>query len=363
MIACMSAIYLLNPDRYMHVILCREFPDFRYAWDTDYLDEHGITPEIWAMEHRVDYDEYLEGSKQRMDAVVNPPFNVAFWGQPYEGGIYDPVSIAGENEVILPTGMKVEVTSDQWHYWARKLGFKVRRLRESRKARVLFNLASIVYASTEMDFNSNLLITGRDRIRIRSPKEYKDVKDYKHFCDGCPLAAGCAYAMKGAVCTLPESDTGRFARLFGSRDSKDILTGLRMMTQANASRLETAIQAEKEDGEISKLTTQLMGQLFNQGVQLAKLLDPTLRASPKIQIGINNSAGNSEVTVASDPRQFIASALTELKGAGVPVKRITNDMLVEYMAAKESGNIREIESIIARNTVIDADESSKEVPF
>jgi len=145
-------------------------------------------------------------------------------------------------------------------------------------------------------------------------------------------------------------DLSAFAQLFGSADPKDVMAGTRMLVQRNAQRLETAIKREEERGEYSRDVTSLANQVFSQGVTLAKLMDPSLRAGPTVALQLN-SGGAGSVTIdgsASSADQLsMAQSLKELTDEGIPLREITDDMMVKYMSAKASGDPKVVLQVLA----------------
>ena len=150
---------------------------------------------------------------------------------------------------------------------------------------------------------------------------------------------------------LSSRDPGELAKLLGGQESKEILVGMRMIVMRNANRLEDAMDAEV-DGEINKEVTALSQTVFSQAHAMAKLLDPSLRAAPKVQIGIR-AGGQVSIDGSSDSgtELDIASALKELTNQGVPLKDITDQMLLDFMDARANGDTRAIAAVIENNTI------------
>jgi hypothetical protein len=73
----------------------------------------------------------------------------------------------------------------------------------------------------------------------------------------------------------------------------------------------------------------MMGQVFDQGVKLAKLIDPSLAGGARIQI--NNGVGASAEQVFN-PKQFVSAAIRELEARGVKREDITPEMIQGMLA-------------------------------
>lgn len=125
-----------------------------------------------------------------------------------------------------------------------------------------------------------------------------------------------------------------FARLFGSENARDVMTGTRMLVQRNAMRLEKLMDDEEETGEYSANATALSSQVFNQGMTLAKILDPSLRSGPKVAVQVNSVGGSSVTSIdgSSTGEITMATAMKELLDQGVPLEDLTDKMMVNYMA-------------------------------
>ena len=92
----------------------------------------------------------------------------------------------------------------------------------------------------------------------------------------------------------------------------------------------------------------MMGQVFDQGVKLAKLIDPNLNGS-KVQVNVSGAATVS----ATSPRQLIAAAVRELEARGVPREKITTEMIQGLLTGMndESAKNRAIEGTVVQSRV------------
>jgi hypothetical protein len=122
--------------------------------------------------------------------------------------------------------------------------------------------------------------------------------------------------------------------MFKSRDADQIIDGLSTLLAANANRLEKGVEEEQAYGELDPEVTKIANQLFNQGVQLAKLIDPNLRGGTKVQV---NVGGDAQVITASSPKQVMGSIVRELERRGIPREQITPEMVSGLLAEMASG--------------------------
>jgi hypothetical protein len=123
-----------------------------------------------------------------------------------------------------------------------------------------------------------------------------------------------------------------------TRNADDIIDGLSLITSAGANRLERSMKVEQAIGDVDPDVTKMMAQVFDQGVKLAKLLEPQRFSSgSKVQVNVGGAA--AEVSTAN-PRQLAASIVQALVAQGVPRDKITPDMIsgfLENMANPDAG--------------------------
>lgn len=150
----------------------------------------------------------------------------------------------------------------------------------------------------------------------------------KFLCDTCSLALRCDYYRSGSVCSVPNAEPTPLSKYFGTRDAGQIIDGLQIVLQAGVRRFERGLRAEISDGETNPNVTRLQTSVFDQGVKLAKLLDPSLRGGG-VQV---NVGGGSAVQVNqggdNNPRGAIAAAIRELEARGIPRESITQEMIL-----------------------------------
>lgn len=271
---------------------------------------------------------------------------------------YDPSEDCQNSSVRLPCGRVVRPEEwGTWGKWFRMLGFDWRKI-QSFADRCEFCLASAHWGAQY--FRSEIPFSVRDpHIGVRVGDEPPIAGDFvdryrrahaedgdKVICDACSLASRCKLYREGAVCTLKESPSAELAQMFGSRNSDQIIAGLNKLLAMNAERVVEARDREStaEDGLDDKVT-RLIDNMINQGVKIAKLVNPAL-ANPKLQIQI----GLAQVQGGGTPpaNQLASAAIAELVRRGHPRESITVDMVeaviretVSETAAIEAGEVND----------------------
>jgi len=177
----------------------------------------------------------------------------------------------------------------------------------------------------------------------------------KFTCDTCILHNACKLYREGSVCTVKGSDTVALADAFGSRSADVIMTGLSKLVEKNAERLENAMAAEEAAGEIDPEVTKLSKTVFDQGVKLVKLIDPTKAGGPKVQVNVGVGAGGqASVGIAgTDPKQLMATIVAELEAGGIPRDQITGDMIKGVLRSMANvGQQQALTTAITKNKTI-----------
>lgn len=213
--------------------------------------------------------------------------------------------------------------------WCEALGFQYKDLMIPRN-RCMFNIKSAVWAGQNyMElYNFKTRGTGSGDYEssdadhtpattashLSSPK--KQSEGDRLLCDTCTLQSKCKYFRVGSVCTVPGAEPVPLSRLFNTRNADDIIDGLGTILAASTNRLQKATEWEQIDGELSPEVTKMMGQIFDQGVKLAKLLEPQ-RFGSGAKVQVNVGQGGAASVSTADPRQFVAAAVRELRQQGI----------------------------------------------
>jgi hypothetical protein len=261
------------------------------------------------------------------------------FGLGYAAADVEPRTLAQKGKVILPAGTekKYEIVAAN-PQWVVALGFRPVDLAVPRN-RCMYNIKSAVWAaehyvelfkfktrggetpdSTSSDRNFVPATTAGGPIS----KTAKAKEGDQFHCDTCSLFDKCKYARVGAVCSVPGAEPTALARFFQTRDSDMIIDGLGVLLGTQTRRLERGLTEEEEWGEVSPEVTKMISQIFDQGVKLAKLVDPKLRGSG---VNINVGAGGTAGIQISNPNQAIGAVVRELEARGVPRNEITPELI------------------------------------
>jgi hypothetical protein len=174
--------------------------------------------------------------------------------------------------------------------------------------------ADFLPATTKSPFTTSLPVLPTDKIA----------------CDSCSLTDTCKQYREGSVCTVGR-DNKSLASMFQTRDSGLVMEGLSSILAKQAERAERAIEDEEEFGEMSPETTQMLNALFSNGVKYAKLIDPALRAGPKVNVNVN---GGSAVSVGSErttPQAIMSEVIKAIEATGIERSQITPSMVRTMM--------------------------------
>jgi hypothetical protein len=336
---------------------------------------------VWGQEHRVvitDIPSVSTGPGRKLLTVLRTlqedypaaiihihglySFRSAF-GMGFGAADIEPRTAAQKGKLHFPSGKEERyeraVANPQW---VTSLGFKPVDLAIPR-VRCMYNIKSALWAGKNYDliFNFKTRPTPASQIDTVSPDaDYKPVTDTrimtknnlivkpgdKFQCDTCSLTETCKYYRDGAVCSVPGSEPVDLAKMFRTRDSDQIIDGLGILVAANTKRLDRAMREEEAFGDISPEVTRTLGQVFDQGIKLAKLVDPNLRGGTRVQVNVG--PGGTASVASANPRQLIATAVRELEQKGVRREDITPDMIGGLLAsmADPANAQRAIESAV-----------------
>lgn len=266
-------------------------------------------------------------------------WKVAF-GMGWKAADVEPRTAAKKGKVHLPSGKEEKFERVQANpKWVTVLGFKPVDLEVPRK-RCMYNIKSAVWAGENYE-KLYKFQTRRDGELVDSesapvdfkPRETqshlsrsKKAQEGDHFvCDTCSLQDDCKYYRNGAVCSVPGAEPIKLSRMFSSRDVDQIIDGLGVLMKANTKRLERGLEYEEIDGELDSEVSKMMGQVFDQGMKLAKMVDPARFSGPKVQVNV--APGGAASVSSGNPRQLIAAAIRELEASGIKREEITTEMI------------------------------------
>ncbi len=281
------------------------------------------------------------------DAIIHVhglySFNIAF-GNTFGSVDMDPRPLAKMGKVNLPNGRQVlyEKTANT-PQWVEVVGFNTTELAVPRN-RCMFNMRSAQWAAVHYQENLRFRVRGGDgpvdstsptatavvpvTLSSKSTALKATVGD-KFLCDTCSLADTCKYFRDGSVCSLPDTDAARLSRHFNTRNSDHIIDGLGVLMEEQAKRLAMGRRIEDEDGELHPEVSRIIGNMFDKGVALAKLVDPSLRAGPLVGI---NVGGPAQVAAGGTAQELASTAVAELEKRGYTREQITAPLIEAVLA-------------------------------
>lgn len=263
------------------------------------------------------------------------------------------------DRVVLPTGRVVAYHNKfdlRYKDWFDLIG-EDQTYFIDKKARIRACLTSVKWASMHFDSVTPFVAAGGRGIMgskntVFMPSEFFKVSDkdfilpaarrkamrnlglkvdeYDQFsCDTCILHNACTLYRQGSVCTVKGSEGMALADAFGSRNADVIMNGLSQLLQRNAERLEDSMAKEEADGELDPEVTKLSKTVFDQGVKLVKLIDPSKAGGAKVQVNVGvGQGGQANVGISgSSPKELMATVVAELEAAGIPRDEIDSTMV------------------------------------
>lgn len=262
------------------------------------------------------------------------------FGLPFRAVDFDPALIADEKSVTLPNGrhLPVEELDEHHQMWVHLAGLGVRDL-DSWSGRALFNIRAAQWAGKHYRENIVFLARGKARpsdsvhtrmreggavITARRPVTLGD----KFLCNVCSVQDTCKYFREGGVCSIPDSEPAELASFFKTRNADTIIEGLTTLLASEAHRYKKGVQAEpyRDDDTLDPELTKLAKNLFDNGVKLAKLLNPALAGGPKVGVQVN--VGAAGALSSGTPNALMASIIAQLEAQGIPRDKITPEMVM-----------------------------------
>ncbi len=293
--------------------------------------------------------------------------------------------MAANYQVRLPTGEVIHVdnagSTPGYRKWVRLLGYSPGQIQKEARFRCEFNIRSHYWMAenwmedttetvpvarqpplTADDFKD--LLTGEtpEPVAVKIPRVKKlklgtSIGD-RFYCDACSFATTCRVYRKGSICAVPDSEADELARHFQTRNSEVIIQGLGKLMEGQVERLVDGRKQEKATGELDPHVTRIADNLFKQGTQLAKLVDPGLR-SAAVAVNIA-SAGDTAIGVGGMPETSneIASRIVgQLEAKGVPRDEIDAELVRRVIETGDlEGVVRELSGTKALPQFIDVQE-------
>lgn len=259
----------------------------------------------------------------------------------------DPRVTAQKGKVTLPVGR--EVTYERARstpQWVTILGYSVKDLEVPRN-RCMFNMRSAIWAGEHFKDQARFKTTGGHTPDTTSPTALvkspttsssmstgaKGTVGDKLVCDLCSLRSTCKYFRVGSVCAIPGTEPARLAQLMQSRDPDVIINGLGTIMAANADRLQRGITDEQSglgagDGPLDPEVSKLAKNLFDSGVQMAKLLAPG-----RFTVGAKTALvlPNGEALRGMSPQEVMAELVAHANAKGIPISSLTPDLIDKFV--------------------------------
>jgi hypothetical protein len=290
------------------------------------------------------------------------------FGMGFGAADVDPRTNAGKGKVTLPSGKEMiaekTVATPQW---VTMLGMKPVDLTREPRNRCIYNIKSAIWAAENFRDNIAFKTVGTAPVNPSAPVHvaatapspwssqggHAGKPGDKIRCDTCSLQNQCKYFRSGSVCSVPGSEPAKLANHFGTRDADQIIDGLGVLMQLGTRRLERGLGDEELYGELDPEVTKIINQLFNQGKDLAKLLDPTLRGGPQVQVNVGQQGAVNAALQAATPNQVVGSIVRELESRGIPRDKITPAMVGNLLAEMTGGSAapKAIEAEVISSTV------------
>jgi hypothetical protein len=257
-------------------------------------------------------------------------------------------SVTGELEkemLLTPYGKREKRLSRASMKWAQVLGFLPVDLEVPRN-RLIYNARSFAFAAKY--WNENLTYkavlqtwTGVDDVEVAAPGQRieglrldrpsqvaaKSPGD-KVVCNKCAVAKYCKHYRVDSVCSLSGSDVAELANFFRTRDAESVISGLSEMLARGSARLERGLEAEESLEELDPEVSRIFDSLFDKGVKLAKLMDPTLN---KPAVGVTVNTGGQNQINGFNPKALVANVVRELESRGISRDQITPEMLTRML--------------------------------
>lgn len=280
-------------------------------------------------------------------------YNMMF-GMGYGAADCDPRTPASKGTLMTPAGKSVpfEQAMDK-PKWFTVTGFLPVDMREPSK-RCIYNIKSAVWAGAHFHELNNFstqvtkspdVTSSKGAFKPRQVTTRPSVAEKKFesdmiTCDTCSLADKCKYERAGSVCTVPGASMTDLSKYFRTRDSASIMDGLSELMAMNSDRLVAGMDSEADLGELDPEVTKIMGQIFDQGVKLAKLADPSLRGA-KVAVNVLQQGGGTTQISAGNPKELLAGAIRELERQGIKREDITSKMIEGMLSGMVSPESRD----------------------
>lgn len=266
----------------------------------------------------------------------------ACFGMQLASADFDAAVEAKYQTIFIPNGRRVKWNHvQQFAQWVRLIGFSQAELSKAEK-RIEFNMKSAQWAAEHFEDDIRFKSTGYTLVDPNSPdhwpattigvmsRKLKVGDSDKITCDTCSLFSTCKYYREEAVCSLPDTEGAKLAAFFHTRSSDVIIEGLGKVIATQAERFEIGVEDEKwsEDG-LNPNVTRLGHVIVDDGVKLAKLVDPLLAAAGATRV--TAFIGGQHIHNNQTPNSLMANIVAELEAQGIARANITEEMVNEFI--------------------------------
>ena len=239
--------------------------------------------------------------------------------------------------------------------WAKLVGIEARTIFETpmrvKKSRRMytFNLRSLKWAFANYETVWSMRVVDETEVDTDEPDaswipvdlsyrpRTQEITD-KWICDLCSISHRCPFFRPGAICIVDDTEAANLADKFKTRNSRDIIEGLGVLLAASVTRASNAVATEQDynrthpdEPRFNPEVTRMLATVFDEGVTLARLVDPNLNGSGKGKKVINVGIAAQGVA-ASSPQELAAGFVQELEASGYDINDMTPDQAKEYLS-------------------------------
>ena len=245
-----------------------------------------------------------------------------------------------------------------YNRWSRLVGIQPHtifdqadRTKKSRRM-YMFNLRSLKWSFANYHTVWSMKVVDESMVDIDDPDSEwipvdvryrpraEDTTD-KWICDLCSISNRCPFFRPGAICAVDDTEAASLAGKFKTRNSFDIIEGLGVLVGAQSERAKNALKLEQkhndehpDDARFSPEVTRMLTAVFDQGVTLARLVDPSLgTAQPAGRRNRNViDATVASAVAAASPQQLAAGIAREIDAAGYSLQDLTPEQAAQVLA-------------------------------
>lgn len=300
----------------------------------------------------VDLSNY-QAERPEVEFVIHNCLSYStMFGMAFRAATHGPRMKSAGGTLTLPSGKLIRAREFYvaWDKELRALGWDHKVLFESPSERCKFNIFTARQAAIGWDTHQRIskikprnwaakwgesvvkpddlpMVNGMPYI----PVETREPGDMLA-CDHCSVWRMCSKYREGSVCTVAGSEGKSLADHFKTGNAATIVEGLRSILEVKANRVDQALESEKFSGDANDPNIdKMLTSLFKDGVTLAKLVDPSLRAGPLVQINNGSGPQSAQVIESGDARALASHVIAEIEATGVPRDAITEAMIDQWL--------------------------------